>query len=38
MKAKFTNSTDNNSDITTYILVACIVVTILLGALKIIFF
>ena len=38
MKIKFTNSINHDADVTTYILVGCIVVTILLGALKIIFF
>ena len=38
MKRPFINKVINDSDLTTYILVAAILLTILLGSLKIIFF
>ena len=38
MKIRFTKNPDNDFDASTYILVACILLTILVGAVKIIFF
>jgi hypothetical protein len=38
MKLKYTNKTNYNSDTTTYMLIGFVLLTVLLGALKILFF